>query len=59
MKISFILVLFTLSTIAKGQWAAAARELYKPIILSAGTIFAATKSKENIDPSDKNSNEWK
>ena len=37
-----VIVLLALSTIVEGaMWAAAARGLYQPIILSVGALFAA------------------
>ena len=42
MKIAGIFILFELSAIVVNAfWAAAARVIYQPIILSVGTIFAA------------------
>ena len=42
MKIAGIFILFELSAIVVNAfWAAAARGIYQPIILSVGTIFAA------------------
>ena len=49
MQISGILVLFALSAIAEAQWAAAARNLYQPVILSVGTAFAFMNGKVNTD----------
>ena len=49
MKIESIFVLFALSAIAEGQFAAAARGLYQPVLLSVGAAFAffSDKSKED------------
>ena len=50
MQIIFgIFVLFAMSAIAEGMWAAAARGLYQPILLSVGTVFAAFNSKSSGD----------
>ena len=49
MKISSIFVLFILSAIAKANWAAAARGIYQPVILSVGTAFAFMNGKVNTD----------
>ena len=49
MKIRGIFVLFALSTIVKGQWAAAARGFYQPIIMSFGTVFAFMNEKVETD----------
>ena len=49
MQISGILILFALSLIVEGQWAAVAKDLYKPIILSVGTVFAAINSSSMRD----------
>ena len=52
MKISDIVVLFSLSAITEGQWAVAARGLYQPIVLSVGTLFAAMNIKDKEDSFD-------
>ena len=57
MKIAGIFILFELSAIVMGAfWAAAARGIYQPIILSVGTIFAAIgldkQPIRDIDPFD-------
>ena len=49
MKISGIIVLFAISTIAEGQWAAAARGFYQPMIMSFGTAFAFMNDKVETD----------
>ena len=50
MKLSSILVLIALSAIAHGNmFAAAARGLYQPIILSIGAVFATIDQKK-IEP---------
>ena len=49
MKILDIVVLLALSAIAEGQWAAAARGIYQPIVLSVGTVFAAMNIKSQDD----------
>ena len=49
MKVSDIVVLLALSAIAEAQWAAAARNLYQPIILSLGAVFTTFQSKENSE----------
>ena len=49
MKISGILILFALSAIVEGQWAAAARGFYQPLILSFGAAFAFMNDKVESD----------
>ena len=49
MKIESIFVLFALSAIAEGQFAAAARGLYQPVILSVGAAFAFFSDKSEVD----------
>ena len=49
MQISGIFVLFALSAIVKGQWAAAARGFYQPMILSFGSAFAFMNGKVETD----------
>ena len=49
MQFSGIFILFALSTIVQGQWAAIARDLYQPIILSVGTVIAAINSSNMKD----------
>ena len=57
MKLSSVLVLLALSAIAEGNmFAAAARGLYQPIILSIGAVFVALN--EKAEPSDKGSFDW-
>ena len=47
MQIQVIFVLFAMSAFTEGQWAAAARGLAQPIILSIGTVFTALKFSDN------------
>ena len=47
MKIILVIfALFALSAIVEGQWAAAARGLYQPVILSIGAVFTAFNVKK-------------
>ena len=52
MKIITMFVLFAMIEIAQGQLAAAARNLYQPIILSFGTVFAFFDKKFDYDKID-------
>ena len=49
MKVLSILIIFALSAIAYGQFAAAARGLYQPVILSIGTVLTAMNSVSSDD----------
>ena len=45
-----VFIIFALSAIVEGQWVAAARELYQPIILSVGaayTFIASNKAEDD------------
>ena len=53
MKLSGILVLFALIATVEGQWAAAARGLYQPILLSVGTVFTVINSINKDESEDK------
>ena len=57
LKITTILVLFLLSAIAYGQWAAAARNLYQPVLLSFGAAFSFISS-ENTEADSFKWSEW-
>ena len=57
MKIAFIFVLFALSAIAQGQWAAAARGIYQPILLSFGAAFSFMAS-DKVDADSSRWSEW-
>ena len=46
-----VFLLFALSAIVEGQWVAAARELYQPIILSIGAAYTFIASNKAEDDS--------
>ena len=52
MELKVFVALFVVFAIVEGQWAAAARGLYKPISLSIGTIFTAINSQSNVENSE-------
>ena len=58
MKITAIFVLFTLSAIAQGQWVAAARNFYQPVILSVGAAFSFMASDRFETDSSSRWSEW-
>ena len=47
--ISKVFLVLSLSAIVKGQWAAAARELYQPIILSLGAAYTFLTSIKGVE----------
>ena len=58
MKITDIfVVLFALSAIAQGQWAAAARNFYQPILLSFGAAYSFISS-DKVEADSFRWNEW-
>ena len=56
MKIRGIFVLFAISAFVEGQWAAAARGFYQPMILSFGAAFAFFN--DNVETDGFIWNEW-
>ena len=58
MKIITIFVLIAMSEIAKGQWAAAARNLYQPILLSFGATFSLFVSDNKYETNGFGWGEW-
>ena len=57
MKITSILVLFTLSAFACGQFAVAARNIYQPILLSFGAAISFIAS-DKVEADSFGWNEW-
>ena len=54
MKITGLVVLYSLSVISEGQLLAVARGLYQPILLSMGAAFTAFVTQED----DEDGNGW-
>ena len=57
MKITALLIIFALSEIAQGQWAAAARNLYQPVLLSFGAAVSFISS-DKVEADSFSWNEW-
>ena len=57
MKITYIFILLALSGIAWGQWAAAARNFYQPILLSFGAAFSFMAS-DKVETDSFKWNDW-